>query len=83
MTDPRTMTELDLLRSHALACVRTETRLHEMRGAKLTAAALAYQEYAGEREERDSFLSLWRRLYGNALIFAERTANEPPPGRAA
>ena len=74
MTAP---TELDLLRAFAHASIRTETRLCEMRGAKLAARALTYREYVAERDDRDSFLALWRRFYGNAQIFAERTGARP------
>jgi len=80
MTTPtRSWTELDLLRAHAHASVRTETRLAEMRGAKMGGRQLAHHEYVAERDARDSFLKLWRRLFGDAQLLTLTSSSTPAP----
>jgi len=89
--------ELELLRAHAHAAVRTETRLAEMRGAKLAGRRMAHHDYVAARDDRDSLLTLWMRLYGKAQLVtgvrpsvphtdarsSEPSAPVPGPGRAA
>ena len=83
MTAGTRIDELALLRTFAHCSVRTETRLAELRGARLAGRAMAHREYVGERDERDSLLQLWRRLFGNAQLLTGARASATAETRSS